>query len=64
VASTATQASAVATSCGVAANVAGISNGWLVMAAFPVGLEPFVDDALMRCVHVDMTRPWLFSAST
>jgi hypothetical protein len=49
-------ASAVATSVGVAAKVAGISSGWLAERLGPrpaaVGLEPLVDDALVRGVHV------------
>ena len=44
--------SAVATSSGSAANVAGTSSGW-TGARSRRGLEPLVDDALVRGMHVD-----------
>jgi hypothetical protein len=53
----------VATSCGVAAKVAGISSGWLVMAAPSscVFSRSYTMRSCAACMST-MTRPWLFSA--
>ncbi len=49
--------SAVATSSGVAANVAGTSSGCTGTRASSARLQPLVDDALVRRVHVDQHQP-------
>ena len=63
-ASTSVDSSAVATSCGVAAKVAGISSGWLAMRA-PLSTWDLRRSYTMRSWAACMsttTMPWAFSA--